>query len=186
MVLTDGKETDIRVAESKLSPPPDSIVVCDRGYECKRWFKSLGWTNRPFVCRAKKSTHYFVETEFPIEDEQKVLSDNQVVLCLSDLRNNRAKRFRRIVLPPFPGHKNPIILITNIFDRTALEIGEIYHTRWEIEKFFKWIKQHLSTTVFLGTSQNAIKTFPGHYCQHFKYQVSTRPFCYTCGVYYRY
>ena len=66
-------------------------------------------------------------------------------------------RFRRLVLPPFEGHRKPIVLLTNDFTRTAAEIGEIYRRRWRIELFFKWLKQHLHLSTRIGFSRNAVE-----------------------------
>lgn len=157
IVLTHGKVSDITAAKSYIQPKPDSIIVADRGYEDKHFFRQYAWCNQLFLIRAKRKTHYFPIAETPTELRTGAIKDEIVVTRLGDCHNLFAKRFRRIVLPPFEGHKEPIILITNIFDRTAAEIGQMYRKRWEIETFFRFIKSQLNITKIYGTTENAVR-----------------------------
>ena len=155
--LTHGKVSDIAAAKKYINPAPDSIIVADRGYEDKHFFRQYAWCNQDFVIRAKRRTHYFPLAETPPELRAEALEDEIVVTRLEDCHNPHAKRFRRIVLPPFEGRKDPFILITNIFDRTAAEIGQMYRKRWEIETFFRFIKRQLNITKIYGTTENAVR-----------------------------
>ena len=157
IVLTHGKVSDIAAAKKYIHPSPDSIIVADRGYEDKHFFRQYAWCNQAFVIRAKRKTHYFPVAETPPELRAGALEDEIVVTRLEDCHNPHAKRFRRIVLPPFEGRKDPIILITNIFDRTVAEIGHMYRKRWEIETFFRFIKRQLNITKIYGTTENAVR-----------------------------
>ena len=158
MVLTDGKTADVTVAERHLEVDPDSIFVADRGYASKRLFESIAKRHGTFVIRIQKKTYYHLVTprKRTVGGDKPPL-DELVTLGRQTIYNRNQTYFRRIVLPPFEGHKNPIVLLTNDFTRTADEIGEIYRRRWRIELFFKWLKQHLHLTSFLGCSRNAIE-----------------------------
>lgn len=156
-VITAGNIADVYMAEKFLLPEPDSISVMDRGYSSKAFFQALERLHRAFVCRTKNATRYYYVGDIPTEKSEGALRDEIVVLRIEDIHNPKALRFRRTVLPPFSGHARPLVVITNLFDRTASEIGEIYHARWQIEIFFKWIKTHTKIKTFLGTTENAIR-----------------------------
>lgn len=105
----------------------------------------------------KKTYYHLVNPRIRTVGGDKPPLDELVTLGRRTIYNRNQTYFRRIVLPPFEGHKNPIVLLTNYFTRTADEIGEIYRRRWRIELFFKWLKQLLHLTSFLGCSRNAVE-----------------------------
>lgn len=157
VIFTNGKVADISVAKNHVHPAPDSIIVADRGYEDKSFFRIWGAIKQRFIVRAKTKTHYYAESDTPEKLRGCALQDETITLRVGDLNNRHTSRFRRIVLPPFPGHKHPIVLITDLFDRTADEIGDMYHKRWEIELFFRFIKSRLKITKLLGANENAVR-----------------------------
>ena len=158
MVLTDGKTADVTIAEQELEVDSDSIFVADRGYASKQLFKKIAKRNGTFVIRIKSQTYYhLVIPRIRTLGGDKPLLDEEVTLERRNIFDHTQLRFRRLVLPPFKGHKKPIVLLTNDFTRTADEIGEIYRRRWRIELFFKWLKQHLHLTTLIGFSHNAVE-----------------------------
>lgn len=158
MVLTDGKTADVTIAEQELEVDSDSIFVADRGYASKRLFNKIAKLNGTFVIRIKSKTYYhLVNTRIRTLGEDSPPLDEEVTLERRNIFDPRQLRFRRLVLPPFEGHKKPIVLLTNDFTRTAAEIGEIYRRRWRIELFFKWLKQHLHLSTLIGFSRNAVE-----------------------------
>lgn len=154
-VLTPGKTSDIEVAR-QLAYEPDSILVFDRGYVDYHWFGSLTDQGVFFVTRLKSDAVYRVRKREPVEKDSAVTSDQRIRLtgkaaqCLkTDLR--------RI------GYRDPetgkfYAFLTNILHLGADEIAQLYRSRWQIELFFKWVKQHLKIKSFLGTSRNAVMT----------------------------
>lgn len=157
IILTHGKVADISVAKAFVTPSPDSILVADRGYEDKRFFRLCAMHGTRFVIRAKSSTYYYAQADTPAVLSQGALADEIVVTRIEDLRNPAIPRLRRIVLPPFDKHEKPIILLTDLLDRTATEIGAMYRKRWQIELFFRFLKSQLRITKLYGCSENAIR-----------------------------
>ena len=157
IILTNGKIADISIAKTRLTPRPDSILVADRGYEDKHLFRMNALQGMRFVIRAKNSTYYYPVGDVPHALSQGTISDEYVVTRIEDLSRRGVPRLRKIVLPPFDGHERPITIITNLLDRTAAEIGEMYRKRWRIEIFFRFLKTRLHITKLYGTSENAIR-----------------------------
>ena len=150
------------VCDSKAESDKEIGNIIDNGIErmlaSKRLFNKIAKLNGTFVIRIKSKTYYhLVNTRIRTLGEDSPPLDEEVTLERRNIFDPRQLRFRRLVLPPFEGHKKPIVLLTNDFTRTADEIGEIYRRRWRIELFFKWLKQHLHLTSFLGCSRNAIE-----------------------------
>lgn len=157
IILTNGKIADISIAKTRLTPRPDSILVADRGYEDKHLFRMNALQGMRFVIRAKNNTYYYPVGDVPRALSQGTISDEYVVTRIEDLSRRGVPRLRKIVLPPFDGHERPITIITNLLDRTAAEIGEMYRKRWRIEIFFRFLKTRLHITKLYGTSENAIR-----------------------------
>lgn len=154
-VVTTGKVSDIKVAR-KLVYEPDSILVFDRGYVDFHWFDSLTEQGIFFVTRLKSDTSYRVRKREPVEKDSGVTSDQRIRLTGRAAECLR-RDLRRI------GYRDPetgkfYAFLTNIFHLSAEEIAQLYRSRWKIELFFKWVKQHLKIKSFLGTSRNAVMT----------------------------
>ena len=158
MVMTDGKKSDVRVAKSEEKLDfhllPDSIISVDRAYidfECLYSDQRHVW----FVTRAKTSMQYrIVGQHQPIHHPQ-VTRDDEIELIVEKTRKKYPKPFR-LVCYTDPETKKSYTFITNNMKLSASTIAAIYKSRWQIELFFKWIKQNLKIKSFLGTSQNAV------------------------------
>lgn len=154
--MTDGKVHDAKAAR-EITLPSDSVVVADRAYvdfvNLCRWDKEDSY----YVVRLKNSIKFnkLSEIELPENRHEHILVDEFIELSEEKTRNKYPKKLRRVVVWD-EKNKQVIELITNQFTWTANTIGELYKARWEIELFFKEIKQHLRIKTFLGTSANAV------------------------------
>ncbi|MGB7934015.1 MAG: IS4 family transposase [Gammaproteobacteria bacterium] len=156
VTLTDGKTTDIE-AGRVLAFFTGSIVVYDRGYTDYGWYNQLTQKGIFFVTRLKKNAQYRVIKRRKVARDQGVSSDQIIEFTGSQARKHCPVPLRRI------GYRDPqtgkhYIFLTNHFALSARTIADIYKQRWQIELFFKWIKQNLKIKTFLGTSKNAVMT----------------------------
>lgn len=154
--ITHGHTSDLSVART-LGFPRTSIVVCDRGYLDYAWFKSLTEKGVFIVTRPKKDAVYQVKQRHRVNRKQGVTSDQTILFNGVKPRQIQMPLMRRI------GYRDPetgkhYIFVTNAFHLSAQTIADIYKQRWQIEIFFKWIKQNLKIKSFLGTSRNAVMT----------------------------
>ena len=152
-VITDGKTSDIEIAR-RLELPPGSIVVFDRGYNDYLWFTELTLFNVGFVTRMKEGSVYdVVESRTP--HGKGVLRDDIITVRTTHPEvDDKPVRLRRIEFIDAEGKQ--YIFLTNRLDLAAVTIAEIYRQRWQIELFFKAIKQNLRIKTFVGTSENAL------------------------------
>jgi len=154
--MTDGKVHDATAAK-EIVLPPESVVVADRAYvdfeTLYRWHKGKSY----FVVRLKDSIKFnrLEEKELPDNRHQHILVDEYIELSQENTWAKYPKKLRRVVVWD-EENKQTIELITNQFTWTANTIGDLYKARWEIEIFFKDIKQLLKIKSFLGTSPNAV------------------------------
>lgn len=154
--ITHGHTSDLAVART-LQFPTSSIVVCDRGYLDYAWFKSLTDKGVFIVTRPKRDAVYQIKQRHSADRKQGVTSDQTILFNGVKPRQIQMPRMRRI------GYRDPetgkhYVFITNAFHLSAKTIADIYKQRWQIEIFFKWIKQNLKIKSFLGTSPNAVMT----------------------------
>lgn len=154
--ITHGHTSDLAVART-LQFPTSSIVVCDRGYLDYAWFKSLTDKGVFIVTRPKKDAVYQVKQRHSVNRKQGITSDQTILFNGVKPRQIQMPLMRRI------GYRDPetgkhYVFITNAFHLAAKTIADIYKQRWQIEIFFKWIKQNLKIKSFLGTSRNAVMT----------------------------
>lgn len=155
MTLTDGKTHDITAARS-LTLPKQSIVVFDRGYTDYAWYNHLNSQGVFFVTRQRKNARYRV-TERRSVDKAKGLSCDQTIELTGTKANECPIALRRIGFTDSETG-NHYVFLTNNFNLAAATIAALYKSRWQIELFFKWIKQNLKIKSFLGTSKNAVMT----------------------------
>jgi hypothetical protein len=153
-VITDGKTADVKVARL-LKFEPGAIVVMDRGYEDHDWWRKLTADGVFFVSRLKDSTSYGIVEELPLPADAAFLRDEVIVLA-SDKNKEGAMRLRRIEVW-VEDKKEAIVFVTNQLKLAASTIAAIYRDRWQIELFFKAIKQSLRIKTFIGTSENAVR-----------------------------
>ena len=157
LVVTDGKSSDVRVVKENSFPLlPDSIVSIDKAYIDYNYLNSLNNNKVWFVTRAKSNIDYTVVGQHPVTAKG-VVSDSIIKLTGVKTREFYAKEIRLIEFYDSET-KTPLVFLTNNFNLSAATIAQIYKSRWQIELFFKWIKQNLKIKSFLGTSKNAVMT----------------------------
>jgi transposase len=161
ITVTDGRCHDVKVVqdESYGFPRllPDSIITVDRGYLDFNWFYSLHLNRVFFITRAKRNLQYQVLGQQEVLKNKGIISDR--IICLTGFYPKRdyPEKLRLITL--YDQEKNEeLTFFTNNFKLAATTIAELYKHRWQIENFFKWIKQNLKIKTFLGTSENAVMT----------------------------
>ena len=156
VVITDGKVHEITVAKNtKFSFVADSIVSFDKGFNDYKWLYSLEKQGVYFVTRPKKNVAYKVIGQQEINKEKGIMSDETILLTEHTQNRKYPDKVRLIKYMDKQACKEYMFL-TNNFKLSASTIAEIYRSRWQIELFFKWIKQHLKIKAFLGTSKNAV------------------------------
>ena len=156
MVVTDGKAHEAKVMKEKNFPlPPDSIVSVDRGYLDFKWLYSLAKKRVYFVTRAKSNFNYHVIGQHKEPKGKGVLKDEIISLGGFYAKKDYSDNLRRIEFYD-EERKKKLVFLTNQFGLAASSIAAIYKARWQIELFFKWIKQNLKIKSFLGTSKNAV------------------------------
>jgi hypothetical protein len=161
LVITDGKKHDVRVAKEN-SPPllPDSIISMDKAYIDFKWLYDLDRGGIYFVTRAKKNLNYLVIGQQEATEgarKKGVLFDQAIKLKGYYPSKDYPKKLRLVgFVDPETGKE--FRFLTNNFALAASTIAQIYKSRWQIELFFKWIKQNLKIKSFLGTTKNAVLT----------------------------
>lgn len=137
----------------------DTIYVFDRGYYDYNWWWSIHKKQAYFVTRLKKNAAIIVESKKRASDNANVLQDCIFRISKKVPRGGKRMEYSdtlRSISVKREG-KAPLILVTNLKDLPAEKIAELYKSRWEIELFFKWIKQNLKIKKFLGRSENAVQ-----------------------------
>ena len=154
-LITEGKVADIHFARL-LDLPQDSIVAMDRGYNDYELFAK--WSDKKiwFVTRLKSNAVYKVIEEKNPPQKGNIVSDQVICLTGNDAEEKCSHPFRRIVVWD-EKNKRDLQLLTNHMEFSSTTISAIYKDRWEIELFFKAIKQNLKIKTFVGTSSNALK-----------------------------
>jgi len=154
--ISDGKTGDIAAARM-LSLPAGAVVAMDRGYTDFRLFDS--WCARGvfFVTRMKEGTRHEVTEARAVPSAGSALSDETIRLTGQGAEGKCPHLLRRVVVWDEKGERE-IVLLTNNFRWAARTIGAVYKARWQIELFFKALKQNLRVKTFLGTSENAVKS----------------------------
>jgi len=153
--ITDGKTHDVTAGRA-LTLPTGSIVAFDRGYTDYTWYKQLNDREISFVTRQKRNARYRVIERRKVKTGQNLTCDQTIELT-SVKGESCPIPLRRV------GYRDPetgkkYVFLTNNFKLAAATIAAIYKSRWQIELFFKWIKQNLKIKTFLGTSKNAVMT----------------------------
>ena len=154
--ISDGKLHDVNVLDI-LIPEAGSIYVMDRGYVDFKRLYALHQATAFFVTRAKSNFRYKRRYSRPIDKTTGLRCDQSVVLTGARSKKDYPETMRRVVYRDTETGKRYVYL-TNNFTLPALTIAQLYKARWQVELFFKWIKQHLRIKVFYGTSENAVQT----------------------------
>jgi Transposase DDE domain/Domain of unknown function (DUF4372) len=153
-VITEGKVADVRVAR-QLRFEPGTILIMDRGYVDFAWFDRLTAQGVFFVTRPKTGMAYEVVEHRKIDVNRNLLSD-QIIELTSETGQKVAWQLRRIEIW-VPEKEERMALLTNHLDLSALTIAAIYKERWQVELFFKALKQNLKIKTFVGTTANALR-----------------------------
>jgi len=156
LTITDGKVADIK-ATPQIAIEPEGIYVVDRAYTDFDWLFSIDQAGAFFVTRLKKSIKWTRIISHPVDKSVGLRSDQEILLFSKQSKAKYPKRLRKVSFRDETQNRT-FIFLTNNFSLPAEKIAAIYKARWEIELFFKWIKQNLKVKSFYGTSPNAVKT----------------------------
>lgn len=155
--ITNAKTHEITIAKdidlSKFTK--GTIFVIDRGYYDLGWLKAIKDAGHHFVIRLKKNANIVVLGQHRKSIEEGIQADQRIAFMLEEAKY---KEDLRLVTFHDEQHDQTYQFLTDDFRLSASNIALIYKKRWEIELFFKWIKQNLNIKTFLGTSENAVKT----------------------------
>jgi Transposase DDE domain/Domain of unknown function (DUF4372) len=151
-VITEGKASEVKVARA-FHFEPGTIVVFDRGYVDYRWYQQLTDGGVFFVTRLRHDAHYQVIESRRLPNHRNILKD-EVIELGSHWYKHKA-RYRRIEVW-VEQRQESMVLVTNHLGFGSTTIAQIYHERWQIEVFFRYLKQNLRIRTFVGTSANAL------------------------------
>ncbi len=154
--ITDGKKHDVNVAKHTVFPK-DSVLVVDRAYVDYQWLYNLDSNGVFFVTRLKSNADIqIVQTFLTHEKQDHILSDQDIRLTGFYSSQNYPKRLR-IVKIYDKENDQTLVLLTNNLSWTADTISQLYKARWDVEVFFKHLKQLFRIKTFVGTSENAVR-----------------------------
>ena len=156
VTLTEGRKHDVTVGRI-LQFPKGSIVVMDKAYNDYSWYKQLTDNGIFFVTRLKANAKYRVTERCEVLKNKGLTSDQTIEFTGLQIAKKCPVQLRRI------GYRDPAtgkhyVFLTNNFKLAARTIADIYKARWQVELFFKWVKQNLKIKSFVGTSKNAVMT----------------------------
>lgn len=154
--ITDGKVHDVNILD-EIPPEPGAFYVMDRGYVDFKRLYVFTLSAAFFVVRAKSNVLLQRRYSHPVDKSTGVRSDHTVILTAVGSAKAYPEVLRRVSYLDKETRKR-FKFLTNNFTLPALTITQIYKARWQVELFFKWIKQHLRIKAFYGTSENAVKT----------------------------
>jgi len=154
--ITDGKVHDVNVLDEIL-PETGAFYVMDRGYVDFERLYIFTLSAAFFVVRTKSNVLLQRRYSHPVDKTTGVRSDHTVILTAIDSVKAYPDPLRRVTYLDVETRKR-FKFLTNNFTLPAFTIAQIYKCRWQVELFFKWIKQHLRIKAFYGTSENAVKT----------------------------
>jgi transposase len=154
--VSHGKMHDVTVLD-ELPVEPGAFYVMDRGYVDFERLYRLTQAAAFFVTRAKRNLDATRRTSRPVDKSTGLRSDQTIVLAGPKSSRLYPAALRRVAFYDVE-HQRRLVFLTNNFTLPALTIAQLYKRRWQVELFFKWIKQHLRIKAFYGTSPNAVKT----------------------------
>jgi Domain of unknown function (DUF4372)/Transposase DDE domain len=154
--ITSGKVHDVNILDEIL-PEAGAFYVMDRGYVDFQRLYIFTLSAAFFVVRTKSNVLLQRRYSHPVDKTTGVRSDHTVILTAIDSAKAYPEQLRRVSYIDVETRKR-FKFLTNNFALPALTIAQIYKSRWKVELFFKWIKQHLRIKAFYGTSENAVKT----------------------------
>jgi Domain of unknown function (DUF4372)/Transposase DDE domain len=154
--ISDGKMHDVNILDDLL-PEAGAFYIMDRGYLDFERLARLDDAGSFFVTRGKSNLKARRRYSHPVDRSSGLVCDQTVVLTGFYSRQGFDRPLRRIKFND-PETDKRLVFLTNNFAQPALTITKLYKCRWQIELFFKWIKQHLRIKAFFGTSENAVKS----------------------------
>jgi len=157
ILVTDGKYHDSNVLDV-IIPQPDAIYLMDKAYVDFVALYRIQMAGAYFVTRAKSSLKYqVIEQDFNIDQTTGLRTDKTIVLTVTKSKKNYPDKLRLVEY--YDVEKDlDLVFLSNNFEVSALEITKLYKNRWQIEVFFRWIKQNLVIKKLWGRSQNAVQT----------------------------
>lgn len=154
--IDDGKSYDTDLLDV-IAPEPGAVYVMDRGFLDLIRLHRLNTAGAFFVIRGKRNQRLRRITSRKVDRTSGVVCDQIVTLEIPVSAKRYPARLRRVRYRD-PENGKTLVFLTNNFDLPPLTIANLYRCRWQIELFFKWIKQHLRIKSFFGTTENAVKT----------------------------
>jgi hypothetical protein len=154
--ITEAKTHDVHVLDELLLEP-GSIYVMDRGYVDFERLHRFHQARAVFITRAKKNLSFRRRYSYPVDRTTGLICDQMILLTGQKSAETYPDPLRRVAIrDPTAGKK--LNFLTNDFTLAAFTVTELYRQRWQVELFFKWIKQHLRVKAFYGTAPNAVYT----------------------------
>jgi len=154
--ISDGKLHDVHALDM-IVPEAGAIYVMDRGYVDFARLHGLHEAGAFFVTRAKSNLNAHRVYSTATDRTTGVIADQTIALDGHYTRRDYPAHLRRVRFRD-PQTGKTLVFLTNLTAQPALTICDLYKSRWQVELFFKWIKQHLRIKAFYGTSENAVKT----------------------------
>ena len=156
ITITNGKVHDVNILDV-LIIEPGSFYIMDRGYIDFERMYHIHRAQGYFVIRAKSNLCFKRQYSNPVDKNTGIRCDQTIMLSSVESAKEYPDKMRRIKYID-PLTDKSYVFLTNNFELAPKVIADLYKSRWQIELFFKWIKQHLRIKVFYGTSENAVKT----------------------------
>jgi len=152
MVMTNGEKNDVVAAREHIQLTRDSIYCFDRGYTDSKWFRRISDAGAYFVTRLRERVNYRIVGQHVSWNgpAKGVVSDDVIELC--GKMKEKYPRWLRLIRYYDKEHDKTFEFITNQLKLPARTIADIYKSRWQIEAFFRWVKQNLKIKTFLGTA----------------------------------
>jgi hypothetical protein len=154
--VSDGNTSDLRLLD-QIAFEPGSFYVMDRGFVDFARLCRIHNAQAFFVIRAKSNMQYRCLSSRPVDKHAGLRCDQRIVLTGQHTAHEYPATLRRVKFYDAT-HGKLLVFVTNHLELSALSIAALYRCRWQVELFFKWIKQHLRIKAFFGTSENAVKT----------------------------
>ena len=156
IIITHGRVHEVNILD-QLVFEAGAFYVMDRGYTDFARLRRIDQSSAFFVTRAKRGLDFKRLYSQPVDKDSGVQCDQTIVLNGFYTKKDYPEKLRRIRYIDAETGKR-LVFLTNNFSLPAITIAQLYRCRWQVELFFKWIKQHLRIKAFYGTTENALKT----------------------------
>jgi len=154
--ISDGKLHDVNALDLILMEP-GAFYVMDRGYVDFERLAAINQASAFFVTRSKSNTKYRRVYSHPVDRSSGLICDQTITLTGTTSKKDYPEKLRRVKFHDIETDKT-LVFLSNNFTLPPLKIALLYRCRWQVELFFKWIKQNLRIKTFYGTSENAVKS----------------------------